>query len=118
MAVTGLVGAAAYGAVRTNISRCDLWFRVPDGHEPTAWMMSIGLEPTDEAGAPLRVAIDRTGAGVLDARPRPVGATQLPVAHRVRIWVDVYDAARGPDIAQELIDWSRLHDMERDRWMH
>lgn len=116
IALTGLAAAAAHGHVRTSITTADLWLRVPEGHEPTIWMRTIGLEPTDDAPGPLRIGIDRTGVGVMGSSDMTIGTVTLPVAHRVRVWADVYDAARGPDIASQLLDWSQLPAPPEPSW--
>lgn len=105
VAITGFAAAATYGVTRTGIERLDVWLRVLDGHQPHTWMLEVGIEPLTSGEGPLRVGVDRTGAGVLRAKPRTLLGHEVPCAERVRVWVDVQDGPRGPDIADQLHRW-------------
>lgn len=107
LAFTGLHAASWYGTMSTGAPTLDLWLRGPrDKDDAAPWLVGAGIEPLGKERGNVRVAIDRTGAGVLGAAEAPHGPEGAPVAHPLRVWADLARSARAADIADQL--WERL----------
>ena len=107
LAFTGLHAASWHGAMSTGAPTLDLWMRGPrDKDDAAPWLVGAAIEPLGKQRGNVRVAIDRTGAGVLGAAEAPHGPQGVPVAHPLRVWADLARSARAADIADQL--WERL----------
>lgn len=106
LAVTGRAGAAFLGIVSTSSPaevRCWVDAR---GRSLADIADSLGLEPVPENLANVTLSADKWGTGLHRRGDKNFEEWTATVAHPIRVWCDLHDELRGPDIAAQL--WGKF----------
>jgi len=99
LAVTGITAARALGVLTTAPPpRLKVWLDLPPSEIALA-MRRLEVDPVEPDESNCVFAVDRYRFGTLGRRR---GSAAGWMAHPVRVWCDVHDEPRGPDIAAQM----------------
>jgi hypothetical protein len=107
-AVTGRLGAAAYGIIGTAPPR-SVHGWVAGAHSEEEALDLMGIEVASPEEANLSIALDRWGVGTHRARERLIGEQVVRVSNPVRVWCDLHAEQRGSEFADQL--WGLMPDV-------
>lgn len=106
VAVTGRVAAEAYGVRATSSAReVRVWIDPDVELEQVLDALGAEAAPVDEAN--LLVVPDRRGIGLHRSSSVDSPWGPVRVAHPVRVWCDLQDEPRGPELADQM--WRSHH---------
>lgn len=106
-AVTGRVGAAFLGVLATSSpSEVRCWVNVA-GRSLEEAAAALGLEPTPDGSANVRISADRWRFGLHRRASARFDELAAIVAHPVRVWCDLHGEQRGSEFAAQL--WGEIN---------